>query len=256
MRAVMYVSRSAESVPSGQVPTSMTGILLNARRNNSEHGITSFLSFDSGYYLQIVEGPKDIVSALMDRINSDKRHTDIRTLVDTGVSKRYFEGFPMKLATRADSCLELVEFLRDHYSDKMGDNHSVKAVIEQSLGDKSISVSKVEPSPVVSDSSFGNKNLKLMEWPRFDKIMPTRETMELCALLIKKELPYQELVKDNPYASINELDVHLGQLQEQSLLTVGLVAGGDVDAKVEQAETAKPKGGFFKKMKGFLSRLR
>lgn len=254
MRAVMYVSRSSEAAPSGQVPTAMTGVLLNARRNNSKYEITSFLSFHNGYYLHIVEGPHHAVEALIKNIYADRRHTEIRELVDASIKGRYFDGYPMKLATRSDPCIELVKFLEDFYEHKLAGKCTVAAVVDSAIADESISVRSVPAALVsASHSGFADRSIKLLEWPRFDKIAPTREIMELCAVLIKGEVPYSDLVETNPFPNQEALDEHITRLNELSLLSFKRLV---VAPERDTPNSAKPKAGFFKKMKGFLNRLR
>ncbi len=56
-------------------------ILEVSNRNNARDGITGALLFDTLWFIQILEGERDAVSATLRRIMSDERHTDI-TIVD------------------------------------------------------------------------------------------------------------------------------------------------------------------------------
>jgi hypothetical protein len=74
----------------GTVPFSKTDLrelLIKARENNSKLGITGMLLFKGGNFLQVLEGEKEKVLALYDRVAQDRRHARI-TILFQGVSKK------------------------------------------------------------------------------------------------------------------------------------------------------------------------
>lgn len=78
---VLYVSRLAIGCDSSVVKA----IVQVARRHNAAHGITGALMFDGERFCQLLEGPPDEVTPLMQRITEDPRHTDVR-LLHSGVA--------------------------------------------------------------------------------------------------------------------------------------------------------------------------
>ena len=53
-----------------------------ARQRNASEGITGLLVFDGLRFCQHLEGPPDPVQRLMRRLQADRRHTDVRGLLD------------------------------------------------------------------------------------------------------------------------------------------------------------------------------
>ena len=70
-------------------------ILKTARNFNSKNDVSGCLVFSKGYFIQLLEGSKDIIKELMDHIDADKRHTDIDILSEGETKKRIFETWDM-----------------------------------------------------------------------------------------------------------------------------------------------------------------
>jgi hypothetical protein len=83
------------STPFGYDDTTLTGILLDARRYNSRDGVTGALVCRHDLFLQLLEGPARTVEATYDRIRRDDRHVDARRLVRRRVSDRMFGDWAM-----------------------------------------------------------------------------------------------------------------------------------------------------------------
>ena len=83
------------SQPFGYDVPTLSGILLNAQRNNERDGITGALICRHDIYLQLLEGPAAAVKATLDRIRRDDRHVEIRTLVSEKVTERIFAEWEM-----------------------------------------------------------------------------------------------------------------------------------------------------------------
>ena len=70
-------------------------ILEEAQSNNSEHGITGALVYTDGFFLQILEGDKLQVEALMRKISKDLRHETVSILHAAEVEKAAFPDWKM-----------------------------------------------------------------------------------------------------------------------------------------------------------------
>ncbi len=70
-------------------------ILKTARNFNSKNDVSGCLVFSKGYFIQLLEGSKDIIKELMDHIDADKRHTDIDILSEGEAKQRIFETWDM-----------------------------------------------------------------------------------------------------------------------------------------------------------------
>jgi hypothetical protein len=73
----------------------LAGILSIARRNNQRDGISGALICRHDIYLQLVEGPADMIDALFARISRDDRHTNIQLLLEEDASERMFPAWAM-----------------------------------------------------------------------------------------------------------------------------------------------------------------
>ncbi len=70
-------------------------ILKTARNFNSKNDVSGCLVFSKGYFIQLLEGSKDIIKELMVHIDGDKRHTDVDILSEGETEKRIFETWDM-----------------------------------------------------------------------------------------------------------------------------------------------------------------
>ena len=90
---LLYASQAAEPAPEGLVEA----ILQQARRNNPELGITGVLCHGADTFLQALEGGRDSVNALYNRIVCDRRHRRVTLLVYEEILERRFAGWTMGL---------------------------------------------------------------------------------------------------------------------------------------------------------------
>ena len=76
----LYASRL---VP-GQALTVVGTLLTQAREHNRQLGLTGALLFDGEQFLQLLEGPGEVVDALARRIEADPRHTGVEVFLHAG----------------------------------------------------------------------------------------------------------------------------------------------------------------------------
>ncbi|TMH74421.1 MAG: BLUF domain-containing protein [Betaproteobacteria bacterium] len=88
---LLYASRAAEPVPDGLVET----IMQQARRNNPELGITGVLCHGGDVFLQVLEGGREPVNTLYNRIACDRRHRRVTLLDYEEILERRFSGWTM-----------------------------------------------------------------------------------------------------------------------------------------------------------------
>jgi hypothetical protein len=70
-------------------------ILEASNRNNAASVISGMLLFNSGYFLQLLEGSRANVSDTFLRIARDKRHKNVELILGNTVSKRIFHEWNM-----------------------------------------------------------------------------------------------------------------------------------------------------------------
>ena len=88
---LVYASR-----PFGFDATTINDILFSARRNNKRDGITGALVCRDDLYLQMLEGPRDKVTAAYARILRDDRHVDVVGLWSGDLETRLFPSWEMR----------------------------------------------------------------------------------------------------------------------------------------------------------------
>jgi hypothetical protein len=88
---LIYASRAASTVSA----ETLLPIMKTSRANNLTHGITGVLIFSDGVFLQLLEGGREAVSALYNRISRDERHRDVVLLSYDEIGERRFAGWAM-----------------------------------------------------------------------------------------------------------------------------------------------------------------
>jgi hypothetical protein len=88
---VIYVSAATRE----WTPEELLTLLHGARQRNTALGITGLLGYNTGTFLQLLEGPADRVHTLLRRIEKDPRHGQVTVLLEREVSSRYFPDWSM-----------------------------------------------------------------------------------------------------------------------------------------------------------------
>lgn len=98
LHEVLYVSTLAPESPLSTV----SRIAARARIANPVAGITGLLVFDGRRFCQLIEGPRDAVLALTQKIRHDSRHTRMAILYQGPVAERRFHSFRLGYAAVDD----------------------------------------------------------------------------------------------------------------------------------------------------------
>jgi hypothetical protein len=88
---LIYASR-----PFGYDDLTLISILMQARENNARNGITGALICREDVFLQILEGPRDLVTSTFSRILRDERHVDVVNLLSSEIHGRLFPEWSMR----------------------------------------------------------------------------------------------------------------------------------------------------------------
>ena len=109
---VRLVYTSAATREMGQ--DELEELLTRARERNAACGVTGMLLYHDGSFLQALEGEREIVDALFERIEEDPRHTQAAVLLRTEVDERVFDSWSMGFfrARDRDDLPGLSDFLR------------------------------------------------------------------------------------------------------------------------------------------------
>ncbi|SEP58735.1 PAS domain S-box-containing protein/diguanylate cyclase (GGDEF) domain-containing protein [Ectothiorhodospira magna] len=88
---VIYVSKASAEVDQIALKT----ILEQSQRNNQRLGITGFLIYRHGYFLQLLEGRQEVLNSLVERIINDPRHQQIQIVGRGYAPHRLFSDWSM-----------------------------------------------------------------------------------------------------------------------------------------------------------------
>lgn len=76
-------------------PEAAEAILAEARRRNPAHGITGILCHGEGLFIQVLEGGRDAIAALLGLLHHDPRHRGLCILVHEEIAERRFGHWAM-----------------------------------------------------------------------------------------------------------------------------------------------------------------
>jgi hypothetical protein len=76
-------------------PAELWDILKSAREHNAQEFVTGLLCYDSGSFLQCLEGERERVNALYRAIVADDRHSDVTLLDYADIDHRIFGRWAM-----------------------------------------------------------------------------------------------------------------------------------------------------------------
>ena len=95
MKQLVYASTAAEKVNQQTVEN----ILVKSKENNERENLTGFLVFNSGFFLQVLEGCQESVNKVFCKIVRDERHSNVTILSYDDMYERSFPLWTMALAT-------------------------------------------------------------------------------------------------------------------------------------------------------------
>ena len=90
-RSVIYTSNAT----AGFTVRDLSDVLEASRRNNARWHLSGVLLFESGTFLQVVEGPAWPLGRALERIRGDARHSGLEVLSDMPTERRYFPDWAM-----------------------------------------------------------------------------------------------------------------------------------------------------------------
>lgn len=227
---VVYISSSTETFKRQKIPVALASILINSRNFNRTNKVRGLLCYHEGQYLQVIQGARPVVQELMNRIKVDDRHKDVRVLAETTTERVFLEDSPMRLMSADQTSFQLSDVLNRFLGTDFTTKTNVGTILENLSG-------------FAENKSFLGHEIKLIMWPRFDIMTPTRELLELCALISRDSIPYEHLRGQNPYRTDLELNQTLGKLNSMSL----------IEMHQTQHPVVQSAGNFFGKVRKFIS---
>lgn len=93
LNLLIYVSRAAEPMSDA----ALDELMKQSRSFNRRVGITGCLVHQDGYFMQMLEGGREAIVNLMEKIKSDPRHTDVRVVFEGPTRRRVYQDWGMML---------------------------------------------------------------------------------------------------------------------------------------------------------------
>ncbi|MET3118981.1 hypothetical protein AAKU64_003220 [Undibacterium sp. GrIS 1.8] len=115
---LIYISQATRKMSSED----LIGIQKIAKINNEIIDVTGSLFYNGGWFLQVLEGPKDTLKMLYDKIEKDPRHKNSRIIHNEPAKFRTFTRWSMNMTNlddrQADKYDELVEVIEAAKTDR------------------------------------------------------------------------------------------------------------------------------------------
>jgi hypothetical protein len=76
----------------------LTDLFGTTENNNSGKNITGILLYESGKFLQVLEGEEDVLKKLYEKIEADSRHNNIFVILNQKCKRRIFENYASRFS--------------------------------------------------------------------------------------------------------------------------------------------------------------
>ena len=100
MHLIVYMSEYVGN--SNSMFSDIGDIITTSKANNPKRGITGILLYHKGNFVQVLEGEEAALRGLMQIIEKDERHKDLRYLVDENITERGFDQWNMDFFNLSD----------------------------------------------------------------------------------------------------------------------------------------------------------
>lgn len=107
LASALYFSRMVDMEDAVEHRARIDAIMDASALNNPRLGLTGALIAERGWFIQVLEGPRDAVSAMLARISRDSRHTCMVIADIQEVSERRYPGWSMSFVDADTAPAEL-----------------------------------------------------------------------------------------------------------------------------------------------------
>lgn len=107
LHQLVYFSRNAVAGDDRALLQHLRDIIAVSQRNNKLNGITGYLIFDKTWFLQILEGERDVIFGTYKRIQADRRHSQVTLVQTREVLARSFPNWTMGGSMRSPEKQEI-----------------------------------------------------------------------------------------------------------------------------------------------------
>lgn len=129
MISIIYVSTSVRLLSDDE----LMDILKISRENNSVSDVTGLLLYKGGNFMQVLEGPEDVVNVLYEKIKTDPRHMGVSTISTEQIQARQFHAWEMAFQNLDNPAIKnepgYSQFLHDEFTADIYRNNPLRAYI-------------------------------------------------------------------------------------------------------------------------------
>lgn len=116
MLSIVYVSVASNPMTDDDV----AAILVQARANNLRDDLTGALLYNSGRFIQIIEGPDERLRAQFAKIEADPRHRNVQTISEKRIANRQFPEWTMGFQPLSNKSVTQLEGFDDFFRGRTG----------------------------------------------------------------------------------------------------------------------------------------
>ena len=87
--AICYVSQVSPNLSEHKV----LELIENSETSNNQNDITGVLLYSDGNFFQVIEGKKELIQNLFDKIKADERHENIIIIFERPIIRAAYDGF-------------------------------------------------------------------------------------------------------------------------------------------------------------------
>lgn len=102
MYQILYTSNAVNRMSEDE----LSNLLSKAKQNNAKLDITGMLVYNDGSFIQILEGDKQTIKALLKTIIADPRHNNLIIIDESSISERSFSSWDMGFRHLTDSDIQ------------------------------------------------------------------------------------------------------------------------------------------------------
>lgn len=121
--AICYVSNANTNLSREEIKR----LLEVSKQTNTQKQMTGILLFSEGNFFQVLEGEKEIVLELFEKIKKDPRHSNIFTIFSKEITKKKFEEYQVDFVANKQNTDKIQDYL---YHIQSLDESSQKVVKE------------------------------------------------------------------------------------------------------------------------------
>ncbi|MEL7296307.1 MAG: BLUF domain-containing protein [Pseudomonadota bacterium] len=211
IKTVMYLSEVVRHSRRVELPKGIRQIADVSTRENKQHKITGLLTYKSGFYPQVIEGPEQAVDQLFANIRANERHTDVQPLLEATAKSRFFSTWKMRLMNGIRTDQQFARFVA-HYKERL-------AALPADQRERLEQFSFVD-SGAGSQGRYAGLELWLTEMPDTEKADDSPAALALYETLTANRVSYEVLSSAHGFASEEHLRRTLDRLMKAKCLRV------------------------------------